>query len=424
MAATTVSDWANLLRSLYPEGTPENLAMVDTPGYGVLPKSTNFVGDNWKVRMLYGDGSGRSATIGNAVSSSEAPDAASFSVTRKRDFAEFLIDLEAMEASQGVGADAELLQTTIDAKLNRLAASIGHAIYRDGTGSLCQVADVASVPVLKCKDPDDLKHIQKGDVLVASTGSVKTAATRAAGTNSMTVTKRDENAGTFTVGAGITGLADNDWLFIEGDRQTAAITAHSMKKKIEGFDAWLDGSVGALTSADAFYGQARSDDSNLLGLILAPTVPYATVIQGLVDLQSYVNQRPGAKVDQILINPVQMRKLKDEIEVKTTMIKTISGKMPVGMKAVVSYSGVMIDGDKGGIMVLADNFTPNGFGYALTTKSWEVKSLKAMPRFMNPEGAQDILRQINTISFEGVMGYFANNACKAPAWNGRVVLPT
>jgi hypothetical protein len=424
MPAVSVSDYANLLRSLYPTGVPENLAVVDNPGFGILPKSTNFVGDYWKVRMLYGDGAGRSATIANAVSSSAAVSAANFNMTRMRDFAEFLLDLEAMESSMGVGADAELLQTTVDAKINRLGASLGHACYRDGTGSLCQVTDVASVPVLQCVDPDDLKHIQVGDVLASSNGSTKTAATRAAGTNTMTVTAKDENAGTFTVGAGITGLADNDWLFIAGDRQAAQITAHSMMKKIAGFDAWLDGDVGALTAADAFYGTTRSTDSKLLGVLLAPTIPYATVSQGLVDIQSHVNSRPGAKVDNILVNPIQLRKLKEEVDIKTSNTKMVKAMMPTGTKAVVSYQGIVIDGDKGPITVLSDSNCPNGLGYALTTKSWEFKSLHEAPRFMNPNGAKDILRQINTISFEGVLGYFGNMACKAPCWNGRVVLPT
>lgn len=418
MAAITTSDWVNMLLSLYPEGAPENLAMENYPGWGIIPKSTGWTGNDWPVPMIVSRGAGRSATIANAVSSSIAPASGKFQMTRKRDFAQFLLDLEAMEASQGdENSMANLLEEQIGSKFNSLGMSIGTAAYRDGTGAIGQVTDTASVPTLKFVNDEGLKYIEVGTVLVASTGSTKTAATRAAGTNSMTVTAIDYSAKTFTVGAGITGLADNDWLFVEGDRQAAQITAHSMCYKLAGFDAWLDPTVGALTAADAFFGQVRTGQPKMVGHLI--TTAYPTVSQALVDLQSEVNEEPGARVDNILITPASMRRLKEEIDSSTTQNKTVAARVSDGLKAVVSFNGVVIDGDKGPITVMQDICCRPKTAYALTTKSWEIKSLGGMPRFMNPGEAKDLLRQLNTISFEGMLGYFGNMACKAPCWNGR-----
>ncbi len=415
----TVANIEKMLNSLYPKGAPENLAMMDHVLFGILPKEEGFFGKDWRLRIIFGDGGGRSADVDKAVSGSNAPDIEEFVITRKSDYAEFMIQGEAIEASENdLGACAEGLQVTMDAKFNRLGASIGHALYRDGTGSMGQVGSIAG-NVVTLKNVDDVQFFERYQVLTASAGAVVTNAQRA---GTMIVTAVDENLGKVTCGAGLVGaLANNDYLFVDGDRKAGAITAHSQMVKMSGLDHWLDPTVGGLGASDVFYSVDRSLHTRLLGILLAPTVPYATVEQGIVDLQSIVNSR-GGRVDYCLLHPVQYRKFKEEVGAQTEYNKTVLARVAPGLKALVSYKFVAIDGDKGEIKVVSDPDGRKGFGYALTSSTWKIKSLYGIPRFFAKDGNK-LLREIKKDQYEGLMGQRANLGCRAPGWNGRVVLP-
>lgn len=120
-------------------------------------------------------------------------------------------------AASNKGAFYDLVTRVTDGVLEEMGDSHGFDLYRQGNGQRGQRASLAG-DVITLTDADDVRYFKINMVIIASVNADGSAPK--AGTAKVVAV--DEDAGTVTLdnAAGITGFADNDFLFRQGDPGT------------------------------------------------------------------------------------------------------------------------------------------------------------------------------------------------------------
>jgi hypothetical protein len=80
--ALNLTNFAPMLKTLYPKKRIENMVYADRPLLAWLPKSEGFFGENKKVPLIYGNPNGRSATFATAQANKTNTSSVAFLVTR------------------------------------------------------------------------------------------------------------------------------------------------------------------------------------------------------------------------------------------------------------------------------------------------------------------------------------------------------
>jgi hypothetical protein len=220
----------------------------------------------------------------------------------------------------------------------------------------------------------------------------------------------NKSAGTVTVSATSGGSAgtpvgwvNNDFLLVQGDNNL----------KVKGLQAWLP--FTAPTSGDNFFGVDRSVDPVALAGVRYDG-SQQTIEEGLQDGLKEVSLYGDGSTDIVIMNPDSM----------TNLIKSLGSKVvyvDLQANAQIGFKGVMIEGPRGPVKVLADRNCPALFAYALQLDTWELGSVGDAPMILtyDKEGLQ-MLRVSNADAAELRVGYYAQLHCNAPGYNGVIKL--
>jgi hypothetical protein len=399
----TNDDFEFALKEMYPDDVMKDLAIMDNPFLGMVPKDEDAVGELIKVPVVYANPQGRSATFSTAVTNKGKTRGVAFLIERAEDYALASISRHTIKASRNnEGAFAQAIETEMDGTINTCVRSLAKQLYGSGSGSLGQVAvSGISTVTLTLADINDVTNFEVGMVLKADTvdggGTVNSG--------SQTISGIDRDLGTLTAATnwttGIASLADGDYLFQEGDYDLM----------VKGLAAWIP--TTAPTGADSFWNVNRSVDvSRLAGIRMTGTgMP---VEQALLKLAARIGREKG-KPDIALINDVQYHQMIISLGSKAEYVRQ-------GVTADVFYSGVVLHGPKGPIEVYPDPNCPSGLGYILTLKSWKLYSIDAAPHIFDEGEGQEKLREATTDGYEVRVGYYAQLGCNAPGHNGVVSL--
>ncbi len=404
MATTeTVGLYDALLKELYPQKRVENLAARNRVFLSKVKKSDGFYGDQAIVPIVYAYGGGRSATASTSFAGNSGTSKVKLVVTRVKDYNSIQLDGELIHASSNnMGAFISATKLEVDMMLDAMGKSLSHALYGNGGGAIGRRASIAG-EVITLETADDAKNFHKNMVLKAGTTDGSTAATVRAG--SATVASVDEDAGTVTLATGgaaaITGFANNDYLFAEGDISTTT----GLGLKLKGLAAWLP--LTAPSGGDSFFGIDRSvDPVRLAGTRVNDTS--ASLEENILRTAEKVHSR-GGKPDACFINHTNFTKLVLGREAK--VVTESGGESTLGFKGFpVDYSG-------GTLMVYPDPECQNNRGYLLTMSSWEVMHLKGVPHIINDDGLR-ALRMAAEDSIQVRSRFMGQLVCRAPGWNG------
>src|SRR5262245_752031 len=140
--ATTLGDvqWASLLKELYPEGLPAQILMRRHVLLSKMQKDSDAYGDHIKVPVIYDNPAGRSAQIASLLGATGPvgpTQSKNFNVFLVEDYAAaYFNELTVMKASNDRGAFVNAMRFEIDGLLRQLGNSLGHGIYRDGSGTV------------------------------------------------------------------------------------------------------------------------------------------------------------------------------------------------------------------------------------------------------------------------------------------------
>ena len=169
--ALNLTNFAPMLKTLYPKKRVENLVYADRPLLAWLPKSDTFYGENKKVPLIYGNPNGRSATFATAQGNKTNTKSAAFLVERVRNYQLISIDNETIEASQNdAGAFASARQVEIDGAFQNISNDMAADVVGTGSGSRGALASTQNVALstVTLATPEDIVKIEVGMPLVLS----------------------------------------------------------------------------------------------------------------------------------------------------------------------------------------------------------------------------------------------------------------
>jgi hypothetical protein len=363
--------------------------------------------------LIYGNPQGRSADFTRAqtrgaATSSKLED---FVLLRVKDYSIATVDNETLEASKGSeNAFMEALTTEIDGAINSLTRSIAVAMYGSGFGNIGTIATSSfAVTVLTLNNINDITNFEVGMELVVS-ASVSSNTLRALGSsgNGLIITGIDRSAGTLTFGFnvndavnGIPTIAQNDVLFVRGDRQDSATPS---ALKISGLPAWLP--YGG-PSSTAFFSVDRTQDSVRLGGLYydGSAVP---IEEALIEGAGRVAQLGNGKIDHYFMDYPTYNSLEKALGSKVVYIDLKVGQ--------IAFRGLQVAGPRGMINVVPDQNCPSGTVFGLQLDMWKLYSLGKAVRVIESDGLS-YLRQSSSDGIEVRYGFYGQMGCRGPGYN-------
>lgn len=389
MAELNMTSMASALKQTYTPEKVKNMVYADNPLFALMPKMENFVGKNHVIPVIYGNPQGRSAAFANAQANKTASKIKDFTITTAKDYSLASIDNETILASKNnSGAFMSAITLETDGAFASAARSLAIALYGSGTGKIGKISAINTLTIT-LSQPSDVVYFEVGQKLNASTadggGSVKST--------KPLVTAVDRNAGTVTV-EDVTGWAQNDYLFQDGDYDS----------KVKGLAAWLPSTV---SPSDNFFGMNRSVDvSRLAGIQYDGSA--SPIEEALISAASRL-AREGGKPTHCFMAYEKFAELEKSLGSKIQYVD-------LKADAEVGFRGILINGPRGPIKVVADQNCPADKAFMLQLDTWKLLSRGPAPQILNLDGL-DKLRDAASDSIELRVGYYAQLSCHAPGYN-------
>lgn len=407
MSGMDMTAYDAALKQHYIAQRVESMVYNDRPLLALMAKYEKFGGKNLPIVLNYGNPQGRSKSFTNAqtrggVTGSLLQD---FLLTRAKDYAVATIDNETLEASKN-DADAFMAAATVEINgaIREISNSMAINAYRDSSAwrgqLLAEPTEDTGSFVVTLKNADDVVNFEVGQVYVSYAAKTGGSALHSDGSDDEWVVEavnRRTGEVTFTGDYTASGnLAANAYLFVEGDRGNGA----------SGLEAWVPDSDPAATS---FFGVDRSVDITRLGGMRLDGTD-GPIEEVLIEAENLV-AREGGRLDHYFMNYGKFGELKKSLGSKVQYID-----LKAGSNAQISFRGVLLDGAKGPIKVIPDQFCPGNRVFGLTLDSWKWYSLGKGIRPIDTDGLT-MLRQGSADGVEVRYGTYSNFGCDAPGWN-------
>ena len=404
-----LSNYEGLLKQLYTNDKIENEVYKDHPFFAMVPKMEDFVGESWKLPVIYGNPMGRSRTFSEAKAQSLTTGVlpAAFILTRVSDYSITSVQNEVLLASKSdKGAFLTAATTAMDGALQSLANNTAVSIYRTKAGYRAQVSAEPDTDTgtftLTLAQPEEITNFEVNMNLniwsAASGGSQRSCDGSQV---NFPVVGIDRDAGTLTITGTYDGsgtIAANDYIFVKGDRGVS----------ISGLAEWIP-----LVAPDStpFFGVDRSVDVTRLAGIRQDGRG-KPIEQALQDLLTRV-AREGGTPDYIFMNYKEWNDLNLSLGSKVQIVDLTVGK--------VGFRSLEIQGPKGAVKCVADQDCPAGLAYAITMKTMLLGSIGKAVRIFDTD-TQTWLRQSDADGVEIRFVSYAQLGCKAPGYCGVVQL--
>jgi len=392
MASLDMTSFNSALKVHYTAQRIEDMVYSDNPLLAMLPKMEDFGGKNLPIPIKIGIPQGRSATFATAQANKSASIYKDFVLTRVHDYALASIDNETLEASKGnANMFVEAATAEIDGAIKSAVRSLAVSLFRAKSGTIGQVASFTSTTITLV-DPETVTNFEVNMVIRASA----TDGGGAQRTGSAPITKVDRDLGILTIDTtAISALANNDHLVISGDYDS----------KVSGLLSWLPST--APTAGDSFFSVDRSvDPTRLAGLrVDGSSLP---IEEALINAASRV-AREGGKPDVCFMSYSKYADLEKALGSKVQYVD-------VKVNPQVGFRGVLVNGPRGPIRVVADQNCPSDRAFLLQMDTWKLYSLGKAPRIQDSDGLK-MLREAAADSVEVRVVYYAQLGCTAPGYN-------
>jgi len=407
--ALDLTSFESALKEHYTNDAVLDLVYADRPFLALIDKMEDFGGKVLPIPIIWGNPQGRSATFSNAqtrgaVSSTSISD---FVLTRVRDYQIVTIDEETLRASEGnANSFMEAVTTEIDGGTNNLSNSLASAMFRKASGSIGQVSveptEAAGSYVVKLSRASDVCSFAVGQVLVIWSAETGGSQRSSDGSDLNWVVEgvdRDlgnlELTGTYSASGTI---AANDFIFVEGDRGN----------RMSGLLDWLPPTT---PSSTPFFGVDRTVDTRLSGIRFDGS--NQPIEEALTDAASRL-AREGAKPTHVIMSFEKYAELEKSLGSKVQYVD-------LKVSAEVGFRGIVINGPKGPIKVLADQNCPGGYAFMLQLNTWKLYSLGKAVSITDTDGNR-MLRQASADGVEVRMAFYGNLGCRAPGYNAVITL--
>jgi hypothetical protein len=407
--AVSLASFDSALKQYYTPDKIENLVYKNNPFFALVPKDEGFVGRNMPINIIYANPQGRSKTFTKAQARGAVTNSKvdAFLLTRIKDYSLVTIENEVMEASKtDRGAFMSARTMEIDGGLQNLSNSIASGLFRASSGTIGRVVaepTVAGTTVFTLQLTGDVTDYEVDKALEIWSGESTGTQRVANGTDTTLIIKAvDRTTGVITLVEPYTAagtIAAGDFIFNDGDRGIG----------ISGLKDWIP-SVAPTSSL--FFGVDRTVDPTRLGGIRAVGGASKPIEEALIDLSQVISREGGDQgiPDYAFVSHTQFGNLQKSL---SSQIQRVNLKLDND----IGFTGIMINGNKGPVTVLADRSCPDNLGYMLTMSSWKLCSLNKAVRILQPDG-MTALRLANADGIEVRAGCYLNLGCSAPGFNG------
>lgn len=410
MTSFSLQTAVELTKRLYPKGIDEIL-YKKSPAWGMITKWKGFSDEAKFLVWKFATGGGSSSVFANAqankgVSSFKRP-----LITRTKEYALASMDGEMLDATDANSERlAETFKVAMDDALYNIQSSLSYSMFRNGGGARGQLlasSSGAGTTQITLTSSSSAQGLEKG-MWVNSAPTDGTSGSVRVGKAQITAVDRTSGAVKLTTSAAwstlIPGMTDGDYLFRDGD----------FGNVIKGFQAWVPDA--APSPGENYFGIDRSSDTRLYGLRYAPS---SGNIEEILVAANALAVEAGSEPDLVILNPLDMANLVNQLGSKRTIpIDAKSADKPS-----IGYRGVMLNGASGPLTVLSDPKCQRYKAWMLTQETWEIWSLKDVPRVLNRDG-QETLREASADADELRLGGYLQMVCTNPNANVNITLPT
>lgn len=425
------SSFDNALKIIYSKQAVVDETYKNRPFHALIGKETDFGGRSFVFDVISSQPQGRSAQFNRAQANKTGIQIDQFTVIRAYDFALASVDVWTMLSAEGEkNSLLQALTGAINGARKSIMRSVAMSEFRDGTGVLGQVVSTAgSGPyTIVINRALDITNFEKNMSIVAYAPvsaaydvgiALDGTATKRVGANTITAPDGTTSAGvmfvkkvdrtsnlTLTVDALATSIAQYDYLLADGDYGTNTVGSVTALSKITGLSGWLP--YGGPTST-AFFGLDRTTDNVRLAGWSSNQIG-KSADEAVLNASMEVFTYGGGMPDYAMVSPIQFNNIV-KLQGPTRRVVDVKAKgTTIGFKALE----VLAQG--GPLKIMADPNCPDRFGYLLQMEDWKLKTLGALPRFINPNG--QTLTQATANQIEVRVGYAGNVYCKAPTHSG------
>lgn len=264
----TATNLSNALKVLYRGQKLDEVVFGSSarPLMNNLKKMEEFSGSTYPLPVYYEDAAGgRSAAFSNAQTNNSGMQIGKFDIDVVANHQVVQISTEALLRSRNSkGSFLAHQKMRVDTALNNLANDVERGLFRDGTGVIGRVNNGAGELAqtgLELITPTDAKNFHIGGVVkvaASATGALRAGSLTVAAVDFEAALGEDQVTMTANLSTGIAAIAQNDYIFYDGDGQNGGSTP----LKISGTDAWFPETAPGAT---LFFGQNRSLHKTRLG---------------------------------------------------------------------------------------------------------------------------------------------------------------
>lgn len=350
---------------------------------------------------------GFSASFTNARANRTGSKGYGWTLSRNTAYQFVSISGEAIHASRRdpaafIRAKAKETKEAVEYIMNRL----GEIAWNDGSADIGRIASSTGTTtrVVQLADTSRAINFAEGQVCIANTVRGLAAGTTRTGVGTVTAVNMYTGVVTFTLT--VSDWADDDYIFIQGDRDTAAGLAQ-VGKGIQAYIPASDPGVGTVPIAlngitdrsvnptalagwrSSWEGSIEESAKKLATTMLRHTNQGATVYWLSYDNWHRLEMEMGA------------RAVRD-----------------VGMPAKFGFPTIGLSTAKGIVPVAADPFCPNDAGFLLDMSTWDLHTLEGLPHVITDDG-QSMLRETDADGVEVRFRAWYEFCCNRPMANGR-----
>lgn len=370
----------------------------------MVQKDTSFTNEGRYVTVSITPIAGVSPNFADAVAAQAASGTVRFFVTRKKEYAVWGLQNDAIEGLDD-SAVLNLVKHELDMARRAFATSMAQRIMGHAGGTAFQfqaTGTTLTAAVGRVSNRTDLFAVEKNKQFEFSlvNGSSPTASRDVdllGGTNPvfLTVSSINRDTGDITfnnVLNTVPGMTTTTYGFVRGSYSRAA----------SGVQGWNP--VTAPTAGDSFMGLDRSADDvqrvsgvrvSGLGKTMLDTIEDAGA-------EAKLNGLTGEKV--LIINPLDMAKLRKEISGAGQINMADLAGGDKGFK--YSFKAVRIDSQIGELTLLPEVYVPRGYSWLLDTSQIYLRSTDNVPKDIT--GKQGLLVDYTDDARQGRLGAYFN----------------
>lgn len=386
-SASDLTSVAYIYKKTYAVGLGD-AALREHPLLNNATKIGAFTGESFRYSVKYGNPQGVGGTLPKAQANAQSSKGLQFEAFRFTKYGVVTLKGEAIAASEGNnGSLIDLVTNETEAILSEMVDSLAFDLYRGatsgGTGIRGQRKS-ASTNIITLVVADDARNFKVG-MTVGASPNLDASSPR---TGTTTIAGVDEDLGsvTLTSAAAISGFADNDYLYRDGDPGTC----------VEGWEACTP--LTAPAPAESFRSKDRSVDARrLAGSRLSDTTNTIEENGGTVAIR--INQA-GGKANQYYLNPQNFWQVARRANAKV-VYEGAGGNVDYG------FETMMLHTPAGTMKVFSDPDCPTNRGRLVNSADWYIRHLKDFPHVIMDDGRPN-LRQTSDDGIEARMRSFHN----------------